>query len=554
MLASAHLVDLLHAGALVHIVLLKRRQILVLRQVIQVLVDGQAQLHHAVDAARESVGLIQREAARQQSGLKQQQDQVLHRLVALVCVGALAQLAHDGVVRVDLQRLLAAHVRAHGVVAQRLRLHDALHVGAPAVLARHQHARRVHNAVADHHLLHLVAQDVLHQAAQRLILRLHLLLLLLLLLCLLQLQPLLSAAHQLLAVVLLQLLHGVLINGVHHEQHLKTLLLQLLQEGAVLHRGAALASDVVDGLLLLLHARDVVLQAGHLVAALGGVVAQQLRQLGAVLAVLVNAQLEVLAERLVELGKVILVLGNLVKQLQALLGDVLLDDLEDLVLLQHLARNVERQVLAVDDALHKAQVLGDQVLAVIHDEHAAHVQLQVVTGPLLAIKHVEGGALGHKQHALELQLALHREVLPGQGLLPVVGERLVEGGVLVLGDLLGVAHPDGLLLVEQVPLMGDLLDGLCRLLLLGGVVDLLNLALLVLVFRVHVDVFVVADLLVDRLLSPVGDGVADELAVLLHKVLDAALLQVLHLVLLQVQHYLGTAAQGLALRVARHSK
>ena len=31
-------------------------------------------------------------------------------------------------------------------------VHDALHVGAPAVLARHQHARAVHGAVAHHHL------------------------------------------------------------------------------------------------------------------------------------------------------------------------------------------------------------------------------------------------------------------------------------------------------------------------------------------------------------------------------------------------------------------
>jgi hypothetical protein len=49
---------------------------------------------------------------------------------------------------------------------------------------------------------------------------------------------------------------------------------------------------------------------------------------------------------------------------------------------------------------------------------------------------------------LELKAALDRELLVGQGVLPVVGETLVEGVVLLLGDLLGLLHPDGFGLVE----------------------------------------------------------------------------------------------------------
>ena len=75
-----------------------------------------------------------------------------------------------------------------------------------------------------------------------------------------------------------------------------------------------------------------------------------------------HAELEVLAEGLVELCVVVLVLGNLSKHVEALLHDVLLDDLEDLVLLQHLARDVERQVLAVNDALDEVEVLRNEVL------------------------------------------------------------------------------------------------------------------------------------------------------------------------------------------------
>ena len=69
-------------------------------------------------------------------------------------------------------------------------------------------------------------------------------------------------------------------------------------------------------------------------------------------------------------------------------------------------------------------------------------------------------------------------MLDGQMLIPVVGDRLVEGGVLLLGDIVGLAHPDLLLLVEELPLFFDLLDLLLllglRLILVFLVSDLIN--------------------------------------------------------------------------------
>lgn len=61
--------------------------------------------------------------------------------------------------------------------------------------------------------------------------------------------------------------------------------------------------------------------------------------------------LNVLAELLVELLVVLLVLGDLLEQLEALLDEILADHLEDLVLLEGLTRNVQWQILAVDDTL-----------------------------------------------------------------------------------------------------------------------------------------------------------------------------------------------------------
>merc|ERR1740138_1017480 len=92
--------------------------------------------------------------------------------------------------------------------------------------------------------------------------------------------------------------------------------------------------------------------------------------------------------------------------------------------------------------------------------------------------------------------------------------------------------------------MRHLLDLLLLLLLLGLLlVDLLDLRLVAVVV-----------LLVDRLLGPERDRVVDELGVLLDEVLEAALLDVLQLVLLEEARNLGATAERLALGVLLDSE
>jgi hypothetical protein len=117
--------------------------------------------------------------------------------------------------------------------------------------------------------------------------------------------------------------------------------------------------------------------------------AEELSELGAVLGILVDTELDVLAERLVELGEVVLVLGDVLEHLDGLLDEVLADDLEDLVLLEGLTGDVEGEVLRVDDTLDEVEVLGDEVLAVVHDKDATNVELDVVA-LLLGLEEVEG--------------------------------------------------------------------------------------------------------------------------------------------------------------------
>ena len=499
-----------------------------------------------MDARSEGGGLIEGEAGGEEGGVVEEPDEVLDGLVTGIGIGLLAKSSDDGVGGVDLHGLLRGHVSRLGGVAEGLGLHDTLHVGGPAELTGDEDAGGVGKTVGNDDLLDLVVENLLHELAEALGGGLGLLELLLLVLLFLELESLLGGGDELLALELLELLDGVLVDGVDHVNDLVSLLLETLEEGAGLDGALGLAGDVVDAGLLVVHTADVVVEAGHLLAGLGGMVTQELGDLGAVGRILVDAELEVLGEGLVELLVGVLVLGEVVEHLDALLDEVLLDDAEDLVLLEGLAGDVEGKVLGVDDALDEGEPLGHDVLAVVHDEDTADVELDLVELLLgTALEHVEGGALGAEEDGAELELTLDGEVLDGGVLLPVVGEGLVEGGIFVLGDVVGLAHPDGLHGVEVLPLVADLLDLLGLLLLLGVLlVDLLDLGLVVVALLVLVIVVIISDLLLGGLLGVELDGEADELGVLLDEVLDALLLEVLGHVLLEVEDDAGTTADA----------
>jgi hypothetical protein len=81
-------------------------------------------------------------------------------------------------------------------------------------------------------------------------------------------------------------------------------------------------------------------------------------------------------------------------------------------------------------------------------------------------------------------------------LFPIVGEGLVERRVLVLGDIIGLAHPDGLGLIESFVLVRNLLDLLLILGLLLLILDLRLVVLLVLILLVSLFVIRLSDILV----------------------------------------------------------
>merc|ERR1719310_1885481 len=97
---------------------------------------------------------------------------------------------------------------------------------------------------------------------------------LLLLILIIDVQALLGDGLELLSVELLELLHSILINRVGHVHHLIALLAQGLKERRGRDGGDALASDVENVVLALLHAVNVLLETDELIARLGGLVPQ----------------------------------------------------------------------------------------------------------------------------------------------------------------------------------------------------------------------------------------------------------------------------------------
>merc|ERR1712086_282479 len=275
-------VDLLHLGGLVcsTLNLLQRRELIVIAQALIIIIDAEAKLDHAVDAAGKLRWFVQVETRSKQRGIEEEPDQVLHSLVGLVGGGLLLQLSHDRMFGVYLHSFLGDHVGGHGVVTHGLCLHDALHVGRPTIFGGGEDAWRVSHARAHEDLFHLVAEHFLHEFRKGLELGLQLLHLLLFILVV-DVQTLLRHGLELFPIELLKLLHSILINGVDHVKHLVALLAKVLEERRGRDRSDALASDVVDIVLSLLHAIHVLLETNLLIARLGCLVAHELRHLSA---------------------------------------------------------------------------------------------------------------------------------------------------------------------------------------------------------------------------------------------------------------------------------
>ena len=281
-------------------------------------------------------------------------------------------------------------------------------------------------------------------------------------------------------------------------EDLRALLLQLLDLGELVDALGIRADGVVDELLVLLHPGDV-LRKRHGLFLRGGVEEEEVPEKLAVGAIVgSHAVLELPAEVPEEL---LIALPVILQQAQELRLDFLFqvggDDLQLPVMLQKLPGDVEAQVRGIHHAPDKAEVLRQQVRALIHDEHAIGVELQALLIVLGIVVH--GGGAGEEEQRLIGDGALGGNGDDALGRHRLEEAFLIELVILFPGDLALLPLPERHHGVQGLPL-ADVL---------------------------------ILHLVVRAALLPAGaghlhpDGEADVVGVLLHEGLEGVLLKVL---------------------------
>ena len=135
-------------------------------------------------------------------------------------------------------------------------------------------------------------------------------------------------------------------------------------------------------------------ERSKLIVRFHGVETEELCKLATVLSIFVNTKLDVLAKGLVKLGEVVFVFGNLANKVHGLLHKVLANDLENFVLLEGLTGDVKGKIFRVDNTLDEVEVLGNEVLIVIHNKYTADVEFDVVA--LLGLEEIERSTTNRK--------------------------------------------------------------------------------------------------------------------------------------------------------------
>ena len=196
---------------------------------------------------------------------------------------------------------------------------------------------------------------------------------------------------------------------------------------AIARRRERIGGQVVDGLLVRLHPRHVVVEChiGRIAVRLRGVEPQQLCDAGLLARIVDHALLQHDAEGLPEFGVLLrLVFGEFLEQIERALDERGFDFLDGAIVLQQLARHIERQIRGVDESAHEPQPRRQQFRRLVHDEHPLHVQLHAAAR--IALEQIERGALGQVQERGILDVAFDLVVRPGTCLLAVMRQVFVE--------------------------------------------------------------------------------------------------------------------------------
>ena len=248
-----------------------------------------------------------------------------------------------------------------------------------------------------------------------------------------------------------------------------------------------LAAGEVDLRLLGGHGVDIFLERDEL--RLARVVEQQVLDLVDLVARLGDgAGTQHHAEGGVELLVLLTVVGHELRQLGLdLLAEVRGDELELAVVLEHLTRDVQRQVGRIDHAAGKRIARRQEVGALVHDHDAGAVELE--TGVGFTGEHVRRSLGRDEQQRAVGDQALGVDADDGQRVVLVVELVLIKRDALLIRRFLAAALPDG----------DHAVDGL-----LLGLRDHLHLRLALFVLLAGVDPVALLDVHDDRPADIVG--------------------------------------------------
>ena len=264
---------------------------------------------------------------------------------------------------------------------------------------------------------------------------------------------------------------GILVHARKHDlvdiivenQHFQIALLVNLQQWRSAQQRLRASRDVVKALLPLLHPRLHIRQAGQPFH-LRRLEAHQVQQRFAVRIISMQTLLQrpvVLRDELQV--RLRLVRRNVLQLRKNFLHARRANARQHAILLQKFATHIQRKIFTVDDAPHKSQILRQQFLRIVHDEHALHIQLDA--NLVLHLVQIQRRFRGYVKQRRVLQAPLSLGMKPEQRVFRVPGNRLVKLLVVLVRKLalrpppqrarrihlLGRPSLDGLLLVS-VPL------------------------------------------------------------------------------------------------------
>ena len=145
--------------------------------------------------------------------------------------------------------------------------------------------------------------------------------------------------------------------------------------------------------------------------------------------------------------------GFAVEEFEEALGDDVPEFLDEGAVLHGFAGDIEREVIAIDDAAEEAEPFREEALGVSVDEDAAAVEGDAGFG--LAHAPWFGVFLRDEDEGIDDEGGVCVEVQAVAGFVPCVGDELVEFAVLFVGDLAAVFEPEGFDGIDPVAVEED---------------------------------------------------------------------------------------------------